>query len=131
MADENSIVSDKIKIQNASVEKAFVRFRVFTNDNNSPDSILSDPDNAHDSAVWLDKTVQRSFIAYYSSTLHKKDLCYMTGEHMPIAKTNPVKIRGKWDTKAKLISANDESNFSYRGRFNTKEKKPATTKLFP
>ena len=121
-ADENGIISDKIKIQNAPVEKAFVRFRVFMNDINSPDSILSDPDNAHDSAVWFDKTVQRSFIAYYLSTFQKKDLCYMTGEHMPVAKTNPVKIRGKWDTKAKLISANDDSNFSYRGRFNTKEK---------
>lgn len=122
LTDEGGIISDKVKIQNAPVEKAFVRFRVFTNDHNSPDSILGDQDNAHDSAVWFDKTVQRSFIAYYSSTFDKKDLCYMTGEYMPIAKTNPVKIRGKWDTKAKLISANDDSNFSYRGRFNTKEK---------
>ncbi|WP_434509744.1 type I-C CRISPR-associated protein Cas8c/Csd1 [Desulfitobacterium sp. AusDCA] len=121
-ADEDGIISDKVKIQNTSLDKAFVRFRVFMVDEHRPEDILADRDNAHDSAVWLDRTVQRSFIDYYLSTFQATDLCYMTGEHTPAAKTNPLKIRGKWDTKAKLISANDDTNFTYRGRFNTKEK---------
>lgn len=122
LPDDNGIVSDLRKIQNTTIDKAFVRFRVFSNKYYSPDTILNDVDNVHDSAVWIDKTVQRSFIDYYSSSFGEKDLCYMTGERMPIAKTNPIKIRGKWDTKAKLISANDDSNFTYRGRFNTRDK---------
>ncbi|EHQ90703.1 type I-C CRISPR-associated protein Cas8c/Csd1 [Desulfosporosinus youngiae] len=121
-ADENGIVSDKVKIQKASLDKAFVRFRVFMNDELLPEDILGDPNNAYDSAVWLDRTVQSSFIDYYLSTFQTTDLCYLTGEHMPRAKTHPLKIRGKWDTKAKLISANDDANFTYRGRFNTKDK---------
>ncbi|AET67442.1 CRISPR-associated protein Cas8c/Csd1, subtype I-C/DVULG [Desulfosporosinus orientis DSM 765] len=121
-ADENGIVSDKVKVQKTSLDKAFVRFRVFMNDELLPEDILGDPNNAHDSAVWLDRTVQNSFIDYYLSTFQTTDLCYMTGEHTPRAKTHPLKIRGKWDTKAKLISANDDTNFTYRGRFITKEK---------
>ena len=120
--DENGIVSDKVKVQNTSLDKAFVRFRVFMHDKRLPEDILDNRDNVHDSAVWLDRSVQRSFINYYLSTFQAKDLCYMTGEYTPIAKTNPLKIRGKWDTKAKLISANDDTNFTYRGRFHTKEK---------
>lgn len=122
-ADENGIVSDKVKIQNTPLQKAFARFRVFMHGEHQPEDILDDRDNAHDSAVWLDRTVQRSFTNYYLSTFKTTDLCYMTGEHTPTAKTNPLKIRGKWDTKAKLISANDNANFTYRGRFNTKDKK--------
>lgn len=120
LTDEDGIVSDKKKIQGARIEKAFVRFRVYM-DNMRPSDIFASTENAHDSAVWLDKTVQRNFIAYYLSTSIETDLCYLTGERTMVAKTNPVKIRGKWDTKAKLISANDDTNFSYRGRFNTKD----------
>ncbi|GBF32112.1 CRISPR-associated protein, Csd1 family [Desulfocucumis palustris] len=121
-ADENGIISDKVKVQKAPLDKAFVRFRVFMNDELLPEDILGDSNNAYDSAVWLDRTVQSSFIDYYLSTFQATDLCYMTGEHTPRAKTHPLKIRGKWDTKAKLISANDDTNFTYRGRFNTKDK---------
>lgn len=121
-ADENGIVSDKVKVQKTPLDKAFVRFRVFMNNELLPEDILGDPNNAYDSAVWLDRTVQNSFIDYYLSTFQTTDLCYMTGEHTPRAKTHPLKIRGKWDTKAKLISANDDTNFTYRGRFITKDK---------
>ena len=120
--DEDGIVSDKVKVQNTSLDKAFIRFRVFMHDKRLLEDILDDRDNAHDSAVWLDRSVQRSFINYYLSTFQAKGLCYLTGEHTPAAKTNPLKIRGKWDTKAKLISANDDTNFTYRGRFHTKDK---------
>jgi len=121
--DENGIISDKVKIQNTTLDKVFVRFRVFSDEYNTPELILNDKEKIYDSAVWLDKTVQRSFIDYYCSSIKEKDLCYMTGERMPIARTNPIKIRGKWDTKAKLISSNDSTNFTYRGRFKTKDEK--------
>ncbi|MDR3539485.1 MAG: type I-C CRISPR-associated protein Cas8c/Csd1 [Desulfosporosinus sp.] len=119
--DDDGVISDKVKILGTRIEKTFVRFRVYMNDTQQTNA-LCNADNSDVSAVWLDKTVQHSFISYYLSIAKKLDLCYLTGEHILIAKTNPVKIRGEWDTKAKLISSNDDENFSYRGRFNTKDK---------
>lgn len=108
--DPNGKVSESVKIQKEKLDKVFVRFRVLTTD-------LS----LEETAIWLDQSVQRSFLKHYLSHATMKDLCYITGKHTLIAKTNPKKIRGEWDTKASLISSNDSSNFSYRGRFQTKD----------
>ncbi len=109
--DDSGNLSDSTKIQKTTLDKVFVRFRVYTA-------------NASDveTATWLDKSIQKSFLDFYLSTAETKDLCYFTGDRALSAKTNPVKIRGEWDTKASLISSNDSSNFSYRGRFLTKDK---------
>lgn len=109
--DEAGVLSDRKKIQGASIEKAFVRFRVYSGDVQQ-----------NDSSVWLDQDVQRSFISYYLSTTKQSDICFFTGDTVLTAKTNPIKIRGEWDTKASLISSNDDENFTYRGRFKTKDK---------
>ena len=111
LPDSEGLVSDRKKIQGARIEKAFVRFRVYANDSSQGET-----------AVWLDKKTQQNFIKFYLLTAKSKDLCYLTGKTELIAKTNPVKIRGEWDTKASLISSNDDTNFSYRGRFHTKDK---------
>lgn len=108
--NDNEVLSDRKKIQGVRIEKAFVRFRVYS-------SASQD-----ETAVWLDRQTQQSFIKFYLSTAKINDLCYFTGKTELIAKTNPVKIRGEWDTKASLISSNDDVNFTYRGRFNTKDK---------
>ena len=107
--DEGLCPSDKKKIQGARIDKAFVRFRVFG-------------DGIGETATWLNENVQQNFIKYYLSMSTNTDLCYFTGTHELVAKTNPVKIRGEWDTKASLISSNDNANFTYRGRFLTKDK---------
>jgi len=109
--DQNGILTDRKKIQGTPIQKAFVRFRVY-----SPGS------QQNETAVWLNKDVQQSFIKFYLSTAKNTDICYFTGKRELIAKTNPVKIRGEWDTKASLISSNDDKNFTYRGRFKTKDK---------
>lgn len=109
--DQNDILTDRKKIQGTPIQKAFVRFRVY-----SPGS------QQNETAVWLNKDVQQSFIKFYLSTAKNTDICYFTGKRELIAKTNPVKIRGEWDTKASLISSNDDKNFTYRGRFKTKDK---------
>ncbi|MEA4815337.1 MAG: type I-C CRISPR-associated protein Cas8c/Csd1 [Lachnospiraceae bacterium] len=105
-------MSDRKKVQGTRIEKAFVRFRVYL-----------DQAQQNDTSVWLDKDVQHSFISYYLSTTKQSDICFLTGNIVLTAKTNPVKIRGEWDTKASLISSNDDKNFTYRGRFKTKDKK--------
>ena len=111
ISDDTGILSDRKKVQGARIEKTFVRFRVYLGDAQQ-----------NDTSVWLDKNVQRSFISYYLSTTKQSDICFLTGDTVLTAKTNPVKIRGEWDTKASLISSNDDENFTYRGRFKTKDK---------
>lgn len=120
--DEKGLVSSKQKINGEELPKATVRFRVRTGKKVDASAMLHDADNAYDSAIWLDKTVQKSFIAFYASLQAAEDLCYLSGEITRTSSLHPKKIRYDGDG-TKLISANDDENFSYRGRFNTKDKK--------
>lgn len=121
--DEEGLASSKQKINIDELPKATVRIRVRMNNiNDDAANMLIDHDNAHDSAIWLDKTVQQSFIDFYASLQATQDLCYLSGDITRISALHPKKIRYDGDG-AKLISANDDENFSYRGRFNTKDKK--------
>lgn len=85
-------------------ESAFIRFNVY-----SPDKILT--------KVWKDPEMYESFIRYYRDLLGDEDLCFVTGERLPSTDKHANKIRNAAD-KAKLISANDTSGFTFRGRFN-------------
>lgn len=111
ISENGQQVNESDKVQDSTTDKAFVRFRIYTSDL-----------NASESAIWLDKSVQESFLNFYTETMGTSDLCYLTGAKAKISRTNPVKIRGEGDTQAALISSNDSSNFSYRGRFQTKNK---------
>lgn len=84
-------------------ESAFIRFNVY-----SPDKIYE--------KVWKDSEVYNSFIRYYQDKTAEEDICYVTGQRLPITEKHANKIRNPGD-KAKLISANDSSGFTYRGRF--------------
>jgi len=68
--------------------------------------------------LWGDPKVWDSYIAYYAGQQGAYDLCYVTGTVMPCAEMSPAKIRGTGD-KAKLISSDDRTGFTYRGRFET------------
>ncbi|UII54166.1 type I-C CRISPR-associated protein Cas8c/Csd1 [Cytobacillus spongiae] len=87
-----------------SQESAFVRFNVV-----SSDKILI--------KVWKDKEMYESFIKFYQDYLSDEDYCYVTGQVMPSTDKHANKIRNAGD-KAKLISSNDTSGFTFRGRFN-------------
>lgn len=67
-------------------------------------------------AVWKDKGLYQSWIDYMGSRAQKKGLCYVTGEETVLATSHPAKIRHDADS-AKLISSNDKSGFTFRGRF--------------
>ncbi|MDR6779104.1 MULTISPECIES: type I-C CRISPR-associated protein Cas8c/Csd1 [Paenibacillus] len=84
-------------------ESVFIRFNVY-----SPDKVLA--------KVWEDKEVYDSFVGYYSQLLGEEDICYVTGRQLPSTDKHANKIRNSGD-KAKLISANDTSGFTFRGRF--------------
>ena len=75
------------------------------------------PNDILPSQTWKDPEIHRLWIEYYSHK-HLKDrsFCYISGNDEPIAELHPAKIRNTGDS-AKLISSNDSSNFTFRGRF--------------
>lgn len=68
-------------------------------------------------AVWCDSKLQMAWIQFNESQMQKKDLCMATGEvNVALATTHPKRLRHSGDG-AKLISSNDASGFTFRGRF--------------
>lgn len=65
---------------------------------------------------WTDESLYQSWIKFSASKKVKEGLCYITGETKPLAVNHPAKLRHTGD-KAKLISSNDDSGYTYRGRF--------------
>lgn len=90
------------KINGIAQEDCFVRFRV----DGEP--------------TWKEKKMHDSFISFNSMNVGTPQLCYATGNHEAPTYSHPKKIRNAGDG-AKLFSTNDESGFSYRGRFFNKE----------
>ncbi len=82
---------------------AFVRWRVQT-----PGDL--------NSAAWLDPTVQQSWASYLEAQTKDLGLCMLTGEFSSLASSHPKRLRHAADG-AKLISSNDLSGFTFRGRF--------------
>jgi CRISPR-associated protein Csd1 len=68
--------------------------------------------------VWMDKSLWDSWARFYLSDRNEKSLCLVTGEESVITTNHPKYIRREGDS-AKLISSNDTSGFTFRGRFIT------------
>ena len=84
--------------------KLFVRFRV---------EIFND----HDSNLWEDKKVAKAWQTYcYLSDEKEKKLCYATGV-LSIPAVKHPKGTSMSTYGAKLVSCNDETNYTYKGRF--------------
>ncbi|MBD5141727.1 MAG: type I-C CRISPR-associated protein Cas8c/Csd1 [Ruminococcus sp.] len=107
-ADEAGMLKSGEKIEGIAQEDSFVRFKINYSDFMS------------ENCTWKDASLFDSFIAYNSSPEQDMQLCYATGKVLPVTYKHPSKIRNAGD-KGKLISANDESGFAYRGRFQNKE----------
>lgn len=68
-------------------------------------------------AVWEDPTLQEAWGAFDASTKELKGVCMVTGDsHAALTTNHPKRIRHAGDG-AKLISANDSSGYTFRGRF--------------
>jgi CRISPR-associated protein Csd1 len=72
--------------------------------------------NEPDSSTWNDPSLFQSWQQYYAVTKSIRSLCYVTGKVLSNAEQHPAKLRNDAD-KAKLISSNDTSGFTFRGRF--------------
>lgn len=99
-------LDEKQKISQIDQKDCFVRFRV--------------EGGAEETAVWKDTDTYRSFQEYYVHSFSEQELCYASGKKCYCSDKHPSKIRHPAD-KAKLISANDASGFTFRGRFIDKE----------
>ena len=88
-------------------EKQIVRWRVETGEEGEV------------SACWQDQSLFRAFIDYYASTKKEDSVfCMVSGKLAPPASQHPKKIINIC-ANAKLVSANDTSGFTYRGRFKS------------
>lgn len=83
---------------------AFIRFKIHEVDKNVK-------------LPWQNTELFESYTNYYLSLEREMGLCFVTGEEKPLATSHPNKIRNSGD-KAKLISSNDTSGFTFRGRFS-------------
>lgn len=73
-----------------------------------------------DSSTWDDSSLHKSWIDFDASLSGNPAFCFVTGDEKIIAVNHPAKLRHTGD-KAKLISSNDSSGFTFRGRFTDKK----------
>ena len=78
-------------------------------------------DSGEPAACGEDQSLFRAFIDYYRAKTgaREKKLCMITGTLSQPAIQHPKGIAPACGGNTKLISANDESGFTYRGRFTT------------
>ncbi|MCP1102029.1 CRISPR-associated protein Csd1 [Aequitasia blattaphilus] len=106
--DDSGILTKKwnnaegYKLTAGEQKDAFVRFRVLG--------------TGKLDALWQDEELQDKYSQYYLHKGGNNQLCYVTGKEGRGCNNHPSKIRHSGD-KAKMISANDTSNFTFRGRF--------------
>lgn len=91
-------------VNGSDILKSFVRFKV-------------DLEDGTTAALWKDNELQQSFIHFYENKISDhKILCYATG-----TKELPIRLHSKYiryaGDGAKLISSNDITGFTFRGRF--------------
>lgn len=105
--DENRMLSEnENKIHQLSQWGAVVRFAV--------------EEDGHKIELWKSQELYETYVNYYTNADGKKELCYVSGKMEVCTDKHPSKIRNTAD-KAKLISGNDDSGFTYRGRFLEKD----------
>lgn len=93
----------KILPAGQTTEASFIRWRVET-----PSELVT--------ATWEDHSLMSAWIRFYNQRESTKGLCMVTGETVALATQHPSGIRHGAD-KAKLISSNDSSGYTFRGRF--------------
>jgi len=104
--DDDGRLTDKVKIQGLGQTGANVRFII--------------RGDCRPQEVWKNQELYARYGAYYQQKSGGKKLCYVSGKLEACSDKHPSKVRNSAD-KAKLISGNDESGFTYRGRFTAKE----------
>jgi CRISPR-associated protein Csd1 len=103
--DKNT--KDIFSVINSTQDNAVVRWVV-----ESPES--------DEHRVWLDKGLWESWAGHYLNSRKDAGMCLATGQNRLLTTNHPKYTRREGDG-AKLISSNDKSGFTFRGRFITDE----------
>jgi len=77
-------------------------------------SVIQEGDPVSD--TWKDESIRQSWIEFDSEWGGENAFCYASGIVQRVASNHPAKLRHTGD-KAKLVSSNDTSGFTFRGRF--------------
>ncbi len=70
--------------------------------------------------TWEDEGLFRRWAGFEGSLHSAEGTCAVTGENVRIARLHPRAIRSNSDG-AKLVTSNDDSGFTYRGRFGNQD----------
>ncbi|MBE1553054.1 type I-C CRISPR-associated protein Cas8c/Csd1 [Sporosarcina limicola] len=95
------------KVVTGDSSEALVRFTILSETSNDP-------------VVWEDKELFKAFQQYLANKMDKEaevGLCYVTGQTIPLTERHGSRLRNAGDM-SKLISSNDNTGFTYRGRFD-------------
>jgi CRISPR-associated protein Csd1 len=79
---------------------------------------LREPQGA--AQLWKNQNVQLSWQRFIAKQAKEAGLCIVTGDRLAPAANHPKRVRHGADG-AKLISSNDSSGYTYRGRFSLAE----------
>lgn len=107
LESENEEDMSKKKLQSTAYKKCLVRWKV--------EDVLT----GEVTETWKSKEMFRCFIAYYNTLVtdtSKTSLCMLTGREVPVTELHAKNIF-PLQSGAKLISANDKSEFTFRGTF--------------
>jgi CRISPR-associated protein Csd1 len=98
---------EKVKVNKKSLDplKLWIRW-----------SVIESPQ----SATWSDTDLAAKWRAYEGSLVTGTSLCMASGEQVRTTQKHPKRIRYGGDN-SKLISSNDTSGFTFRGRFSTSD----------
>ena len=69
-----------------------------------------------ETATWESISIREAWISFYQSLLEAEGFCNVTGKKTKLAESHPAKLRHDAD-KAKLISSNDSTGYTFRGKF--------------
>lgn len=107
--DQSNYIDQNVKHNSVSQEKYFIRFALEM-DGNVVD-------------LWDDAELisEHSNLFLEEENVNLQDFCYATGNTGAMARLHGKYIRYPGDA-AKLISSNDETNYTFRGRGNTPDK---------
>ena len=70
--------------------------------------------------TWEDEALYQNYVDYLESKPGTQGVCYITGKTTTVGSKFPAKIRNAGD-KSRLISSNDTSGYTFRGRFREAE----------
>lgn len=106
--DEDGFIDMKVKRQNTDQTKYFVRFAI--------------EKDGKKEELWNNMELLSEYSDYFMGSFNSKagEFCYATGKKGYMQKLHGKNIRFAGDG-AKLISSNDSTNYTFRGRFDKPE----------